>query len=100
MKKQKKIEYDRMDYHTFSTRDMKLKERRKLDIGDIWMNRIKCKKCGDIITSNNRHDFKYCKCRAVFVDGGSWYGNVGGDKTVIEEMYEYFDDTRDEGIDK
>lgn len=39
----------------------------------ILANRIKCKKCGDIIRSTNVHDFKYCKCGAVAVDGGHYY---------------------------
>ena len=81
-----------MDYHTFTTKDMPEAERRKIDVGDIWMNRIQCKKCGDIITSNNRHDFKYCKCGACFVDGGSWYGRYGGEIADIEDLSEPFDD--------
>ena len=36
----------------------------------IVRNRIKCKKCGEIIESTSRHDFKFCKCGAVAVDGG------------------------------
>ncbi len=36
----------------------------------IIRNRIKCKKCGEIIESTSRHDFKFCKCGAVAVDGG------------------------------
>ena len=69
---------------------MSVKARRKLDVGDIWMNRIQCLKCKDIITSNNRHDFKYCKCGAVFVDGGSWYGRAGGQIADIKMMYEHY----------
>ena len=36
-------------------------------------NKIKCKKCGDIIESKTRHDFVSCKCGAVAVDGGDSY---------------------------
>jgi hypothetical protein len=79
------------DYHDFTTKDMPEEERRKLDVGDIWLNRIKCKKCKDIITSNNRHDFKYCKCGAIFVDGGSWYGRRGGNLSDFKEMIELYD---------
>ena len=39
----------------------------------IIHNRIKCNKCGDIIESNHRHDFKWCSCGAVAVDGGHDY---------------------------
>ena len=36
-------------------------------------NRIRCKLCHDVIESYNRHDFKYCSCGAVAVDGGLEY---------------------------
>ena len=39
----------------------------------IIVNKIKCKKCGDVIESTYRHDFKSCKCGAVAVDGGKDY---------------------------
>ena len=39
----------------------------------IIVNKIKCKKCGDEIESKTVHDFKYCKCGAVAVDGGDQY---------------------------
>lgn len=41
------------------------------------MYRIKCLKCGDIIKSYSRHDFKYCSCENVFVDGGDDYLRYG-----------------------
>lgn len=53
----------------------------------IVRNRIKCKKCGEIIESTSRHDFKFCKCGAVAVDGGKDYlRRVGKD---YEELVEY-----------
>lgn len=42
-------------------------------ISKIRTNRIKCKKCGDIIESYNVHDFKWCSCKSVAVDGGIEY---------------------------
>ena len=39
----------------------------------IIRNRIRCKKCGDIIESTSVHDFKQCSCGAVYVDGGHNY---------------------------
>lgn len=39
----------------------------------IQTNKIKCKKCGDIIESKYIHDFKMCKCNSVGVDGGHEY---------------------------
>lgn len=99
MKKIKKVKYDKFDYHTFTTRDMPKAERRKIDVGDLWMNRIQCKSCKDIIVSNNRHDYKICKCGKVFVDGGSWYGRYGGDLENIIEMFEFFDDAKEEVVE-
>ena len=41
-------------------------------------NSIQCKKCGDIISSFSTHDFKYCLCHSVAVDGGFDYMRVTG----------------------
>ena len=68
-------------------------EREQIRAGDIRLNRAKCKKCGDIITSNNRHDFKSCKCGEISIDGGSWYlKRTAGDLNNIIEMSEYYKD--------
>ena len=49
--------------------------RQAFGFGDrnIKENKIRCKTCGDIITSDYRHDFKTCKCGLVSVDGGTSY---------------------------
>lgn len=39
----------------------------------IIRNRAKCLKCGCIIESIDRHDFKQCSCGALAVDGGLEY---------------------------
>ena len=39
----------------------------------IIRNRIRCKKCGDIIESKFTHDYKECSCKSCFVDGGHEY---------------------------
>lgn len=39
----------------------------------ILLNKICCKKCGDIIENKTRHSFVVCKCGAVAVDGGHDY---------------------------
>jgi len=79
------------DYQDFTTKDMPIGERRKLNVGNIWSNSIKCTKCGDVIRSKNRHDFVRCECGAVFVDGGSWYQRIGGAKGA-EDLTELYDD--------
>ena len=52
----------------------------------IRTNKIKCKKCGDIIESINVHDFKWCSCRVVAVDGGHEYLKRVGNKEDFEEL--------------
>lgn len=54
----------------------------------IIVNKIKCKKCGDIIESKHRHDFKFCKCKSVAVDGGKDYLKRIGNEEDYEELYE------------
>lgn len=63
----------------------------------IIRNRIKCKKCGEIIESTSRHDFKFCKCGAVAVDGGKDYLRRVGNKDDYEELIEYEGRDDDEG---
>ena len=55
-------------------------------------SKIKCKKCGDIIESLYRHDFKYCKCGKVFVDGGSDYLRFGYPSGKSEDWVEIIND--------
>ena len=51
----------------------------------IITNKVKCKKCGDIIESKHRHDFKYCKCGSIAVDGGHDYlRRIGSLEDYIE----------------
>lgn len=47
--------------------------RNRHDIGDIFVNSLQCPSCNHVIISYNRHDFKFCSCGKVSVDGGSWY---------------------------
>ena len=52
----------------------------------IISNKIKCKKCGDIMESTYRHDFKVCKCGALAVDGGHDYLRRCGDLDDYEDL--------------
>jgi hypothetical protein len=38
---------------------------------------LQCKLCGDIIYSRARHDFHYCSCGNVYIDGGFDYRKWG-----------------------
>ena len=55
----------------------------------LLRNRIRCKRCGDIIESKYTHDFQQCKCGACFVDGGLEYQRIGGYPDEIENLCEY-----------
>lgn len=45
----------------------------------IILNRVQCKKCGEVLTSYNRHDYKTCGCiNKTMVDGGTDYQRYGG----------------------
>ena len=62
----------------------------------ILHNRVRCKKCNDVIESKSRHDFVECSCGSVFVDGGHDYirgGWPGGDyKDWVEDLHEIVED--------
>ena len=55
----------------------------------IILNRAKCNKCDDIITSYHRHDYVSCKCGAVAVDGGTEYLKRTGEISDVTEMSIY-----------
>jgi len=55
-------------------------------MSDKRRNRIRCKKCGDVIESTYCHDFRYCKCRSVAVDGGRDYFRRVGAPENYEEV--------------
>ena len=57
----------------------------------IIINKIRSKKCGVVIESIYRHDFKFCKCGAVAVDGGKDYLRRCGKNEDWEELSECSD---------
>lgn len=54
-------------------------------------NAIQCRLCGDVIESKHRHDFKYCSCRAIFIDGGLDYSRMGGEIGNMIYLHEYYE---------
>ena len=52
-------------------------------------NAFKCLKCNDVVESKHKHDFKWCKCGIVFVDGGLTYRRIGGDLSMIKDACVY-----------
>ena len=55
----------------------------------IMVNKIRCKKCGDVIESKSVHDLKFCKCESVAVDGGHNYLRRLGEPENWEDLSEY-----------
>lgn len=47
-------------------------------------SKIQCRKCLDVIQSEYRHDFKWCRCKSIYIDGGSDYTRIGGNIENIE----------------
>lgn len=56
-----------------------------------YKNMIKCNRCQDIIESKYTHDFKWCKCNSVAVDGGQSYFKRCGYPKDYTELYELLD---------
>ncbi len=55
----------------------------------ILVNKIQCKKCKDIIESKHVHDFKWCTCKSIAVDGGLEYLRRVGNLEDIIELSEF-----------
>lgn len=60
----------------------------------IVRNAVRCKHCGDVIESVHPHDFKFCSCGSVAVDGGHAYLKRGfkDSEDDFEELSEFADD--------
>ncbi len=78
------------DVLNYVTKSSTKKQRRKFNIGDIFINGAVCKKCGDYIRSYHRYDFKWCKCGTIAVDGGSWYCKRNGEEEDRIDVIEKF----------
>ena len=55
-------------------------------MNEIILNRAKCNKYGDIITSYHGHDYVSCKCGLITVDGGTNYLKRTGELSDAIEM--------------
>lgn len=78
----------------YAKEELTVSERNQIYVGDIRVNAAKCKKCGEVIVSDHRHDYKTCSCGNLSVDGGSWYAKrcfKGGDDS-FENMIESYKD--------
>lgn len=62
--------------------------------GKPWIpivNKVRCKKCNDIIESKYMHDMVWCKCGATAVDGGKEYQRLTGDPEDIDDSYSTYE---------
>ncbi|WP_062351165.1 MULTISPECIES: DUF7695 domain-containing protein [Bacillaceae] len=59
----------------------------------VLINKVRCKKCDDIIESKHSYDFKRCSCGAIFVDGGKNYQRYGWgmNQTENTRLEDYID---------
>lgn len=53
----------------------------KIEKGKVKVAAIQCLKCGDIIYSRAVHDFHWCSCKSVAIDGGFDYVKICGEPT-------------------
>ena len=58
----------------------------------IKENKIRCKKCGEIIESKNVHDYVTRKCSVCAVDGGHVYLRRSGYPDNWEDLSIFADD--------
>lgn len=65
----------------------------------IITNKIRCRKCDEIIESEYTHDFKWCSCHACAVDGGHDYLRRTGSLDNFDELSEIAEDETDELFD-
>ena len=58
----------------------------------ILRNSAKCLKCGDEVESKHVHDFQWCSCKNIAVDGGHWYTKrCAEDFTAYQDTSEFVD---------
>lgn len=50
---------------------------------------IECLKCGDKVWSRHAHDFRWCKCGKVAIDGGRQYTKITGDSSDYKQVQLY-----------
>lgn len=53
---------------------------------EIISNKIKCKKCGDIIESKSTNDYKRCSYGVAAIDGGKDYLKRIGNEEDYKEL--------------
>ena len=80
------------DYHDFTVPSTPENIRRKLGVGDWYINACQCDLCHYICRSRNRHDMVSCRCGNISVDGGSWYLTRVGSGFGYRDISQMYDD--------
>ena len=52
----------------------------------MTVSAVKCYKCGDIIYSRHVHDFHWCTCQSVAIDGGRDYTKLVGQPSEMRML--------------
>ena len=47
---------------------------------------VKCPKCGDVIYSRTTHDFHFCSCKSVAIDGGFDYVSISAKSDILSTL--------------
>lgn len=55
------------------------------------INKVRCKKCDDIIESKFTHDMVWCKCRSIAIDGGKDYQRLTGNVDNMDDSYSKYE---------
>lgn len=55
----------------------------------LTKNAARCINCNTIIESKHVHDFRWCQCKTIFVDGGLEYARRGGNLDMLDDLNEY-----------
>jgi len=57
---------------------------------------FECEKCGDIIYSRDTHDFHYCTCGDIAIDGGFDYVKVSYKTKMPKLVFKHISATKKE----
>ena len=63
------------------------------------VNAFKCPKCAAIVFSRTRHDYRWCPCKTIAVDGGLEYSRVVYDSVLPENVTLEVDQTKEQLYD-
>lgn len=64
------------------------------DLGRPILNRVRCRKCGDIIRSMYTHDFVNCKCDSIAIDGGNEYQRLTGELADMDLSWSVYENQK------